>query len=134
LLQEVTARRADIAIPEAMAHISAAMDQDIIKPESSPRSASQAFSPLGCFIAAAGVTLLAFCLLGSAALTTVWAFAKLWGLPDAMTLVFIVLSMVPVLWATIWTAGRAWHVERRLAGHMDIDVPVFSLLHYFKRR
>lgn len=110
------------------------MDQDIIKPESAPKPASQAFSPFGCFIAAAGVTLLAFCLLGSAALTTVWAFAKLWGLPDTITIVFIVVSMAPVLWATIWTAGRAWHVERRLAGHQDIDVPVFSLLHYFKRR
>jgi hypothetical protein len=38
-----------------------------------------------------------------------------------------------VLWATGWTAGRAWHVERRLAQHLDVDVPVFKLGHYFKR-
>jgi hypothetical protein len=109
------------------------MDQDIIKPETAPKSSSQAFSPLGCFIAASGVTLLTFCLLGAAAVTSVWAFAKLLALPDSVTYVAMVAIMVPVLLATVWTAGRAWHVERRLAAHQDIDVPVFNWLHYFKR-
>jgi hypothetical protein len=34
----------------------------------------------------------------------------------------------------VWTAGRAWHVERLLAQHKDIDTPVFSMMHYFKKR
>jgi hypothetical protein len=110
------------------------MDQDVIRPDTMPKTSSQAFSPFGCFIAAAGVTLLTFCLLGAAAVTSVWAFARLLGLPDSITWIAMAVGMVPVLWATIWTAGRAWHVERRLASHQDIDVPVFSSLHYFKKR
>jgi hypothetical protein len=39
-----------------------------------------------------------------------------------------------VAWVTVWTAGRAWHVERLLASNKDIDVPVFNLSHYFKKR
>jgi hypothetical protein len=110
------------------------MEQDIIKPNAMPKAGSQAFSPLGCMIAAFGVTLLAFCLWGAASLTTIWAFSKLFEIPDYLTYGLMVVGMIPVLWATVWTAGRAWHVERRLAGHQDIDVPVFKLLHYFNRR
>jgi hypothetical protein len=43
------------------------------------------------------------------------------------------LGVIPVLWATVWTAGRAWHVEQRLSQHLDIDTPVFKLGYYFKR-
>jgi hypothetical protein len=109
------------------------MEQELIKPDMTPKGSSQALSPLGLFIAAAGVTLLTFCLLGAAAVTTIWAFAKIIGLPDSITYVLMALGIVPALIATIWTAGRAWHVERRLAQHHDIDVPVFKLLHYFKK-
>jgi hypothetical protein len=109
------------------------MDQEILSPDKSPRTSSQAFSPLGCFLAAAGVTLLAFCKLGAAMVATVWAFCKLFGLPDFVMYALMVAGAFPVLWATIWTAGRAWHVEQRLAQHLDIDVPVFKLGYYFKR-
>ena len=109
------------------------MDQDIIKPETQPRPGSQAFSPLGCFLAAFGVTLLAFCKLGAAMLATVWAASKLFGLPDFAMFTVMALGAVPVLWATVWTAGRAWHVERRLAQHLDVDTPVFKLGYYLKR-
>jgi hypothetical protein len=64
---------------------------------------------------------------------TVWAFSKLFGLPDWMLYALLALGILPVIWATIWTAGRAWHVEQRLAQNLDIDVPVFTLGHYFKR-
>ena len=109
------------------------MEQELIKPEVPPKSSSQAFSPLGCFIAASGITLLTFCLLGTAALTTIWAFSKLLGLPELLSQGLMVLGLIPAVIATFWTAGRAWHVERRLAQHQDIDVPNFSLLHYFKK-
>ena len=108
------------------------MEQELIKPDVAPKGSSQAFSPLGCFIAAAGVTLLALCLWGAAALTTIWAFSKLFGFPEMLTYVLMALGLIPAVIATIWTGGRAWHVERRLAQHQDIDVPVFKLLHYFK--
>ncbi len=110
-----------------------AMDQELIKPDLPPKGSSQAISPLGCFIAASGITLLTFCLLGTAALTTIWAFSKLLGLPEILSQGLMVLGLIPAVIATIWTAGRAWHVERRLAWHQDIDVPNFKLLHYFKK-
>jgi hypothetical protein len=109
------------------------MDQDIIRPDTQPKPGTQAFSPFGCFLAAAGATLLALCKLGAAMVATVWAASKLFGLPDIMMYVLMVAGAVPVLWATIWTAGRAWHIEQRLARHLDVDQPVFKLGHYFKR-
>jgi hypothetical protein len=109
------------------------MEQELIKPDVPPKGSSQAFSPLGCFIAASGITLLTFCLLGTAAMTTIWAFSKLLGLPEVLSEGLMVLGLVPAVIATIWTAGRAWHVEQRLAQHQDIDVPNFKLLHYFKK-
>ena len=113
--------------------ISRFMEQELIKPDVPPKGSSQAISPLGCFIAASGITLLTLCLLGTAALTTIWAFSKLLGLPEVLTQGLMVLGLVPAVIATIWTGGRAWHVERRLAQHQDIDVPNFQLLHYFKK-
>jgi hypothetical protein len=109
------------------------MEQELIKPDAAPKGSSQAFSPLGCFIAASGITLLTFCLLGAAAITTIWAFSKLLGLPNVITEAIMLLGLIPAGLATIWTAGRAWHVERRLAQHQDIDVPAFHLMHYFKK-
>lgn len=109
------------------------MEQEIIKPDLSPKTSSQAFSPFGCFLAAAGVTLLTFCLTGAAAAASVWAFSKLIGLPDSVLFVLLALIAIPVLWATAWTAGRAWHVERRLAQGLDIDTPIFKLTHYFHK-
>lgn len=110
------------------------MDQEFIKPEAAPKTSSQAFSPFGCFMAAAGVTLLTFSLVGAGAAASVWAFSKLLGLPDSALFVLLACVTVPVLWATAWTAGRAWHVERRLAGHLNIDAPVFSLGYYFRKK
>jgi hypothetical protein len=109
------------------------MDQELIKPEPNPRTGTQAFSPLGCFLAAAGVTLLAFCMLGAAMVATVWSASRLFGLPDFLMYALFVAGAVPVLWATVWTAGRAWHVEQRLAQHLDVDTPVFRIGYYFKR-
>jgi hypothetical protein len=54
------------------------------------------------------------------------------GLPDSFFYVLLVLVAIPVVWATIWTGGRAWHVERRLAQGLDIDTPVFKLTRYLK--
>jgi hypothetical protein len=109
------------------------MDQEFMTPDKAPKSSSQAFSPLGCFLAAAGVTLLTFCLVGAAAAASVWAFSKLLGLPDTALYVMLGLVALPVVWSTMWTAGRAWHVERRLAEHKDIDSPVFKLGYYFRK-
>jgi hypothetical protein len=109
------------------------MEQEFLKPDQSPKSGTQAFSPLGCFMAAFGVTLLTFCLVGAAAAASAWAFSKLMGLPDTAFYVLLALVALPVLYATIWTAGRAWHVERRLAQHLDIDAPNFGMMYYFRK-
>lgn len=108
------------------------MEQEIIKPQAEPKAGSQAFSRTGSLMAASGATLLMFCFTGSAMTATVWAFSKLIGLPDMFMYVLLAIGILPVLWVTIWTAGRAWHVEKLLARHQDIDVPVFSLTYYFK--
>ena len=109
------------------------MEQEFIKPDAVPKTSTQAFSPFGCFLAASGVTLLTFCLVGAAAAASVWAVSKLLGLPDTALLVLLGLATIPVLAATMWTAGRAWHVERRLAQHLDIDNPVFKMAYYFRK-
>lgn len=110
------------------------MEQEFIKPETQPKAGTQAFSPLGCLVAASGATLMITCMVGAAMAATVWAMSKLIGLPDILMYGLMVLGAVPVLWVAAWTAGRAWHVEQLLAQHRDIDVPVFSLSHYFKKR
>ena len=109
-----------------------AMEQEFITPAAPPKADSHAFSPLGCFLAAAGATLMTLSLLGAAAAATVWAFVKLLGFPDPVLYVALVIAMLPVFWATVWTAGRAWHVEQLLARSLDVDTPVFKLGHYFK--
>lgn len=121
-----------VAILNGTAHMSG-MEQEILKPETQPRSGTQAFSPLGCFLAAAGVTLLVFTKAGAAMVATVWAISKLFGLPDMLMYVLMAIGFIPVVWASVWTAGRAWHVERRLARQEDVDVPVFKLGYYFRK-
>lgn len=109
------------------------MEQEIIKPDTAPKTGSQAFSPLGCLVAASGVTLMILCMTGAAMVATVWALVKLMGLPDVVMYVLFAIGFVPVLWTTAWTAGRAWHVEQLLAQGRDVDVPVFKLGYYFRR-
>ena len=121
-----------VANGRAVGHMTG-MEQEIIKPAPNLQRSSQGFSPLGCFIAASGATLLVFCKAGAAMVATVWAFSKLFGVPEVMMYGVMALGAVPVLWATVWTAGRAWHVEQLLAQHHDIDVPVFKLGHYFRK-
>jgi uncharacterized paraquat-inducible protein A len=91
-----------LAFDRASRHIRG-MEQDIIKPQSTPKAGKQAFSSLGCFLAAAGATLLTLTLLGAAAAASAWAFAKLMGFPDSIFYALLVLVAVPVVWATIWT-------------------------------
>ena len=110
------------------------MEQEFIKPETQLKAGTQAFSPLGCLVAASGATLMITCMVGAAMAATVWAMSKLIGLPDILMYGLMVLGAVTVLWVAAWTAGRAWHVEQLLAQHRDIDVPVFSLSHYYKKR
>ena len=110
------------------------MEQEILKPDAAPKAGTQAFSPAGSLMAAFGATLLMLCFTGSSMVATVWALSRLIGLPDMVMYGLLALGVIPVLWVTVWTAGRAWHVERLLALHQDIDVPVFSLTYYFKKR
>ncbi len=109
------------------------MDQEIIKPGEPPRISSQAAGAFGMLVAAAGATLLSLTMLGAAMAAIIWAVAALIGLPDVATWVLLALGALPVIWATIWTAGRAWHVERRLEEGHDVDAPVFKLFHYWKK-
>ncbi|MDP9137538.1 MAG: hypothetical protein M3N38_05100 [Pseudomonadota bacterium] len=88
---------------------------------------------LGSAIAATGATLLALVFSATSFAAMSWALVKLVGLPDFVLFGLLALSAVPVLWATAWTAGRAWHVEKRLTGGLDVDQPVFKLTHYFRK-
>jgi hypothetical protein len=100
---------------------------------------SQSQSPserhlIGCFVAAAGATLLAFAFSLVSFSGVFFAFVKLTGLPDMVLWVLLALELVPVAWITIWTAGRAWHVENRLESGLDVDDPDFALAAYFRRK
>ena len=110
------------------------MDQEVIKPERNPQGSTQSLGVFGCFLAAAGATLCAFCLVGAAAAASVWAFSKMIGLPDVVIQGLMVLVAIPVLMITVWTAGRAWHVEQRLEQGLDVDSPVFSTFHYWRHK
>lgn len=111
----------------------AGMEQEFRKPDYVPRVHDRKSSTFNCMLAAVGVTVMTLCLVGSAALTGVWAVSKLFGASNTVFLVAAAIVAVPVLVATIWTGGRAWHLERRLASGQDVDTPVFSMLHYYKR-
>jgi len=111
------------------------MEQELITPEKSPTGAQHHGTGfLGCVLAASGATVATFCLLGSAAAATAWALASMLGLPEYLTWAAVALAALPVIWATAWVAGRAWHVEQRLEDGLDVDVPVFSMTHYFRKK
>jgi fatty acid desaturase len=109
------------------------MEQELRRPDYVPRKHDRATSSLNCAMAAIGVTLMTLCLVGSAALTAVWAVSKLFGASDTVVLVLAVLVAIPVVALSVWTAGRAWYIERRLAAGQDADTPVFRVLHYFRK-
>jgi hypothetical protein len=109
------------------------MSEEYIKPEKTPVTGTQSIGQLGSLLAAIGICLLSLSFLGSFAVATIWSFAFLLGLPVWMTYPLYVLAAVGTIWATIWVTGRAWHVEKLLEGHKDIDPPVFEVLHYFRK-
>jgi hypothetical protein len=109
------------------------MDQEIIRPQVTPSGGSHSIGIIGCLMSAIGVTLMTITMLGSALAASIWAFCQLFGVPDSLMEVFVALGAIPVVIAAIWTAGRAWHIERRLEEGHDVDPPVFSLTYYLKR-
>lgn len=109
------------------------MTHDIIPSETTPPQTSQSLGAAGALMAATGAGLMVLTMLGSAGVATVWAFGKLLGFRDWLVLPFYAITGVAVLWATVWTTGRAWHVEKLLMQGKDIDPPVFKLLHYFRK-
>src|SRR5438874_12539874 len=109
------------------------MDQEIIRPQASPPGGSHSIGVIGCLMSAVGVTLMTITMLGSALAATIWAFSQLFGLPDSIMEVIVGLGAIPVIIAAVWTAGRAWYIERRLEDGHDVDPPVFSLTYYLKR-
>lgn len=109
------------------------MTDEIIRPDQPPPAPGQhAMGPFSGALAATGVALMAISMLGAAAAATVWAASRLMGLPDSFMFGLMAIAAVPVIWATIWSAGRAWHVERRLEDGLDVDQPVFKLFHYWR--
>lgn len=90
--------------------------------------------PVGRVLAAVGATLLALVFAGTSVTAVLWALVTLLGLPQVFLWGLAALGTIPVIWATVWTAGRAWHVERLLEKGGDIDQPVFSIRAYFRRK
>jgi fatty acid desaturase len=97
----------------------AGMEQELRRPDYTPRKHDRAASAFNCAMAAIGLTFMTLSLVGG-----------------NQTSLFVLAAIVaiPVLWLSIWTAGRAWHLERRLSEGRDVDSPVFGLLHYFNRK
>ena len=95
---------------------------------------ANSIGPIGLILAASGATLLSFTMAATTVAAVIWAAVKLMGLPDMVLYVLLAIGIIPTIWVTIWTAGRAWHVERRLEQGLDVDTPVFKMLHYFSKR
>src|SRR5437868_10031617 len=108
------------------------MDQEIIKPQTTPAPTSHSMGILNSFLSAAGVVLLSVTKLGAAFTAVIWAFCQIAGLPNVVMYVLMALGLIPVIWATIWVGGRAWHVEQLLETGRDVDRPVFQAFHYWK--
>ncbi len=109
------------------------MDQEIITPKAPPAPSSHSMGMFNSFLSAAGVVLLSVTKLGAAFAAVIWAISKLIGLPDVAMYVLMALGVIPVIWSTIWVAGRAWHVEQLLETGRDVDRPVFKAFHYWKK-
>ena len=109
------------------------MDQEIIRPQAAPPGSSHSIGIVGCLMSAIGVTLMTLTLLGSALAATIWALCQLFGIPDTIMWGLMALGVVPIVMSAVWTAGRAWYIERRLEEGHDVDPPVFSLTYYLKR-
>ena len=90
--------------------------------------------PVGRLVAAAGATLLAFIFSTTSVVAVIWALATLLGLPNILLWILLALGAVPVIWTTLWTAGRAWHVEKLLESGRDVDQPLFKLGAYLGKR
>jgi hypothetical protein len=90
--------------------------------------------PVGRFVAAAGATLLAFIFSTTSVVAVIWALATLLGLPNILMWILLALGAVPIIWTTLWTAGRAWHVEKLLESGHDVDQPSFKLGAYLGKR
>ncbi|MDP4823364.1 MAG: hypothetical protein NWR47_05385 [Aestuariivirgaceae bacterium] len=106
----------------------------MLKMTENSSASAHAMGPLGLMLAASGATLLAFTMVGTATVAVIWAFVKLVGLPDVVLYGLLVAGIIPTMWVTVWTAGRAWHVEHRLQQGQDVDAPTFKMLHYFSKR
>jgi hypothetical protein len=85
-------------------------------------------------MAAAGATMLALVFSATSVVAVVWAFATLLGLPKVVLWVLLALGVVPVAWAALWTAQRAWHVEQLLEQGRDIDQPAFKVNAFWRRK
>jgi hypothetical protein len=109
------------------------MDQEIIRPDVNPKGGAHRIGIVGCMMSAVGVTLMTITMLGSALAATIWAFCQLFGVPDSIMKVLMAIGAIPVIMSAVWTAGRAWYIERRLEEGLDVDPPVFSLSYYLKR-
>lgn len=105
----------------------------MLKVPENPSASAHNIGPFGLFLAAFGATLLSFTMVSTAVIAVIWAFVKLVHLPDVVLWVLLAAGIVPIVWVTVWTAGRAWHVERRLERGEQVDTPVFKMLHYFRK-
>lgn len=109
------------------------MSEEFLRPDTAPPADSQSIGRVGSLLSAIGILFLVPSLLGAAVFAAIWALGRLIGLPDWFMWPFFAAGGFLVLLATIWTVGRAWHVERRLENGVGVDEPVFRLFHYFGR-
>jgi hypothetical protein len=87
-------------------------------------------SQTGRIMATCGATLLALLFSGASVAAVIWVIVWALGLPGIIFQGLLVLGSVPVAWATLWTAGRAWHVESLIGAGKDVDQPVFRIGEY----
>lgn len=56
------------------------------------------------------------------------ATANLFELGSTFVWVLSGANVLMILWITVWTFARSWHVERRLRSGLEVDEPSASIL------
>ena len=56
------------------------------------------------------------------------ATANLFDLGSNFVWVLSGANVLMILWLTVWTFARSWHVERRLRSGLEVDEPSASIL------
>lgn len=102
---------------------------DVTRKRAEEHSGGAAFRVLSTF----GIATMTFLSIETTIGALCWSMAGLFGLPNWLVIGMFALLSVFGVWASVWTAFRNWHVEKRLEAGLEIDEPNWSIGAHLKR-